>query len=114
MIYSLISFYNNFNNSYVVVSNQKIIGFVSLSNVLGKHYLSDVFVKPKYRHKGIGTCLVQEIIKKSSKPIYVNANPHLALFFTGFGFKQRTYSVFRFWLRKDGYPGQLVFYPEIF
>ena len=103
--YWAISFSQDLNNGYVAVSNKKILGFVSFTKFLGKDYLVYLTVDPKYRKRGIATCLVKTIIKEKRSPIYVflHSYPRLTKFFTRLGFKQHHYRVFLFWQRKDKY-----------
>jgi ribosomal protein S18 acetylase RimI-like enzyme len=86
-IHSLNYFKKNLKNILVAVEGQKVVGYLMLKD----NVLMNLVVHPKYREKGIGKILVEEVTKKSKKLITRTreGNADALGFFKHFGFKYK-------------------------
>ena len=80
-------------------------GFAKVEHTNPGSYLHLVMVEPEYRSKGIATKLMNKVLDKSPKPIYLLADgefgsdqQRLIEFYSRFGFKREKQR------KRDGYP----------
>jgi ribosomal protein S18 acetylase RimI-like enzyme len=71
---------------------QRVVGFVNIAWDGGKHAsIFDTAVHPEYRHRGIGTRLVNVAIdlarQRGARWLHVDFEPHLADFYRKCGFR---------------------------
>lgn len=63
-------YFGNNVKSYVILSNDKIIGAVSVSLYKNKKFIEALVVDKKNRGKGYGKKLLEKAIEELGKPIY--------------------------------------------
>lgn len=61
----------NIHNYLRVMCAGETAGFVLVENHPDRTELDDLFLFPKFQNKGIGTALIQDIIKVSQKPAFL-------------------------------------------
>ena len=67
--------------------NGHFTGCYSIRNIDDIYWLTDVFVNPEYRRKGIGTSLIRHAIEGKNK-VLIHVEPHLVKFYSKFGFEK--------------------------
>ena len=72
----------------VAEDGNRIIGCVRIKNVGGYSLAASLAVLPNYRKKGIGTTLIEKIMKEDiKKPVYLFSNKKNEEFYKKFGFE---------------------------
>lgn len=71
---------------------EQLVGFVNLAWDGGEHaFLLDTRVHPDFRHRGVGTALVNKAVSAAKdhniKWVYVDFEPHLSGFYANCGFR---------------------------
>lgn len=61
----------NIHNYQRVMCAEETAGYVLVENHPDRTELDDLFLFPKFQNKGIGTALIQDIIKVSQKPVFL-------------------------------------------
>lgn len=61
----------NIHNYQRVMCAEETAGFVLVENHPDRTELDDLFLFPEFQNKGIGTALIQDIIKVSQKPVFL-------------------------------------------
>ena len=87
---------NNSLFSVVAIENDNVIGFGRVSGDGGLYfYIQDLIVDPKFHSKGVGTCLMNELMNhiktnaKSGSFIALMAAKGLEKYYYKFGFRSR-------------------------
>jgi GNAT superfamily N-acetyltransferase len=70
----------------VIEYNGRLVAYIKVFRYPESSVLSFLFVARSHRCRGLGTCLVQQLIQKSARPIYVKSVSSAVVFYTRLGF----------------------------
>jgi GNAT superfamily N-acetyltransferase len=73
-------------NFWVIEHNGKLVACAKLRCYPRYSLLHDLFVLPEWRNHQLGSCLVAQIGKKATKPLYLTCLPSLMQFYMRLGF----------------------------
>ena len=75
------------NGQAWVARQQNLVAALSLSDVDDGHWLTGLFVEPRYRHQGSGRRLMEAALEPMSRPVWLFCHPDLAAFYRPLGFE---------------------------
>ena len=108
---SLFNFYMNIaksqnNNDYVVIKDNKIIGYCNMNyndfkicdfNNINLLWLSDIYVWPEYRSKGIATEIINKIKTEINEDIYLSCKDDMIKYYEKRGFTMLNKKILNEW-----------------
>lgn len=82
------SFFDRQSGSIVLLieHNNRLVAYAMQTNKGSYSLLISLYVKPDYRRLGLGSCLVQNLIRRRVRPIYVCPTPESFRFYMRHGF----------------------------
>ena len=78
----------NWKNYWLIECNSRLVAYGAVSNYKTHSVISNVYVKPDWRDKGLDSSLVRHLIQQSTKPLYLVCKPKMIQFYENFGFVQ--------------------------
>ncbi len=73
-------------NCWVVEFKSRLVALAHFRRARRHSVLEFLYVAPKHRHRKVGSCLVQRIVREVPKPLFVACVPRLVGFYTRLGF----------------------------
>ena len=58
---------NPYLKIFVFIDNDKIIGFIEISDVIDRYEINNVYVLENYRHNGIASMLMEKVIESGKE-----------------------------------------------
>ncbi|HEY9848671.1 MAG TPA: GNAT family N-acetyltransferase [Leptolyngbyaceae cyanobacterium] len=85
---------------WVVECDRHIVAVARLDRRPQYSQITSLYVTPRYRQRGLGSCLLQKLIQEANKPVFLFCLPELVGFYARFGFIRAS---------KENVPPQLRF-----
>lgn len=77
----------NWSLYHVVECNGMPVGCAALGNYAEFCVLYHLFIRPDWRQRSLGACLVQRLLQTTAQPVYLVCKPKLQWFYTRLGFQ---------------------------
>ena len=81
----------NWSRFQIIEQDQAIVGCALLNSYPTHRELAYVFIKAHYRHQGLGSLIIQTLIRQSPQDVYLACKPEVVPFYEQQGFVVRTW-----------------------